>query len=234
MANPVDLLADRAVRLLTRTGRVAAIRPIATAFDEIVVDLDGVDWEPGAKVQFRTGGMTFRTFTPFGWDQASVSFLVYHHGAEGRVEGWLAALHPGDEVQLFGPRRSLSLADLDAAPVLVGDETSLALAASYARAGGHDAAAHLFETTESTAVTAVADHLGLGPVETVTRTAGDGHLDELSRRVLALLAEHPSAPLVITGKAQTIRAVRGALKEAGVSRTVRVKAYWDPNRSGLD
>lgn len=39
---------------------------------------------------------------------------------------------------------------------------------------------------------------------------------------------------MITGKAQTIRAVRGAIKDAGLSPTARVKAYWDPNRTGLD
>lgn len=44
----------------------------------------------------------------------------------------------------------------------------------------------------------------------------------------------PAASLVITGRAQTVHMIRGALKEASITRTVRVKAYWDTNRAGLD
>ena len=46
---------------------------------------------------------------------------------------------------------------------------------------------------------------------------------------------NPAAPLVISGRAQTIAVVRRALKHAGLNgRPTTVKAYWDENRAGLD
>ena len=46
---------------------------------------------------------------------------------------------------------------------------------------------------------------------------------------------HPDAPVCLTGRAQTIAAVRRRLKEDGLTaRDTKVKAYWDPNRTGLD
>jgi NADPH-dependent ferric siderophore reductase len=49
------------------------------------------------------------------------------------------------------------------------------------------------------------------------------------------LRGQPDAALCLTGKAQTIAAVRQAIKSAGLSRRpTQVTAYWDENRSGLD
>ena len=137
-------------------------------------------------------------------------------------------------VQLFGPRRSLSLVDLDGGPVLVGDETSFALAAAWTAHGSARPVAQVYEVTGVADAEAVLAHLGVGPATLVARTDGDGHHPDLARRVIEALAADPAAPLALTGKAQTIRAVRGAVKDAGLSPTVRVKAYWDPDRSGLD
>ncbi|MGE3619660.1 MAG: siderophore-interacting protein [Acidimicrobiia bacterium] len=236
MANILGGLADRAVGLLVRPGTIGAVEDVAASFRrvEIRVDLPAGVWAPGAKVQFRIRGATFRTFTPFAWADGSVSFLLHRHGGVGPAVAWADGLDVGSGVQMFGPRRSLSLAGLDAGPVVVGDETSLALAAAWAIDGTRSATAHVLEATTPGEVDAVAAGLGLGSVEVVQRRPDDAHHPDLAVRVVDVLAAHAGAPLVATGKAQTIKAVRAAVKAAGLSPPARVKAYWDPNRAGLD
>lgn len=234
MPTILDQVADRAAKLLLRTGHVQSADDLNASFRRIEVDMGAVSWEPGAKVQFRTHGATFRTFTPFDWDGRTVSFLVHRHGGTGPAPAWADSLAPGAEVQAFGPRRSLHLTDLEAGPVLVGDETSFALAAAWAVHGTAPAAANLFEVTATAEARPVLAHLGVEPTHLVERSDDDAHQPELVRLALDALGRHPDAPVVLTGKAQTIRAVRGAIKEAGLSPTARVKAYWDPNRTGLD
>ena len=45
---------------------------------------------------------------------------------------------------------------------------------------------------------------------------------------------HPVAPIVLTGQAQSIAAVRKALEAAGLTPATKAKAHWDPRRTGLD
>lgn len=233
MAGLGEQLASRAARVVCRNGAVRAVHDLGPAFRRVDVEIGEVSWAPGSKVQFRIRGATFRTFTPFGWGDGTVSFLVHRHD-RGPATSWVDGLEAGGEVQLFGPRRSLSLSNLETGPILVGDETSFALAAAWAAHGPHPATAHVFEVTSHEASETVLEHLGVGRSMLVERTAGDEHHGQLAERVLGVFAGHPTGAVMLTGKAQTIRAVRGALKDAGLAPAVRVKAYWDPNRSGLD
>jgi hypothetical protein len=45
---------------------------------------------------------------------------------------------------------------------------------------------------------------------------------------------NPDAPLVLTGRSQTIRTVHRQPKAADLRPTSFVKIYWDTNRAGLD
>jgi hypothetical protein len=113
------------------------------------------------------------------------------------------------------------LDQVDGAPILVGDETSLGLLLAWRTVG--EPAAELIET-EGTDPSVV----GLDAVTTVGR-------DDLPAAVVAAAEAHPDAPLVLTGRAQSIAAVRRALKDAGrAGRPTKVKAYWDEGRKGLD
>jgi NADPH-dependent ferric siderophore reductase len=230
MASILEQVTDRAARLLLRVGAVRAVTDLGPGFRRLDIDTDlpAATWAPGAKVQFRMRGTAFRTFTPFDWHDGSVSFLVHRHHGGGPATAWAEQLAVGDEVQQFGPRRSLVLTDLPAAPVLVGDETSVALATTVA------AAAQLFEATAIDAMTAALHPLGIEPTRVIERQPDDAHHPEVISAVLDALAANPGAPLVVTGKSTTIRAVRAAVKDAGLSPVARVKTYWDPNRSGLD
>ena len=62
-----------------------------------------------------------------------------------------------------------------------------------------------------------------------------GHLISTDLADMPPEAQQPELTVVLTGRAQTIRAIRAAMKAAGVhrGRTV-VRSYWDEKRSGLD
>lgn len=226
-------LVDSVVKRLLRTAVVEGVADIGPSFRRVDLRVDGrVSFSPGCKVQAWMGGASFRTFTPFAWDGDTVSLLVFragHTGHDGPATPWVDGLTVGSTIDLLGPKKSLVLSDLSAPPVVVGDETSIAVATTT------PAEAVLLEVTSRTAVEPVLAAVGIDPAVTlVERQPDDAHHEALAANVVEALRAVPAAPLVITGKAQTIRAVRGAVKDAGLSPAARVKAYWDPNRSGLD
>lgn len=90
-------------------------------------------WTPGDKIQIQLGGWTQRTYTPMGWDAEGgrTRILVYLH-AGGPGAQWARALRKGDDCVVFGPRRSVRLTRPQSTVIVVGDETSLGLAAALA------------------------------------------------------------------------------------------------------
>lgn len=234
MSSLVDRLAHVATRPLTRDLFVVGVTDIADEFRRVgLTSASPLQWEPGQKVQVHVQGFEFRTYTPFGWDGERVALLAALD-ATGPGTALMAGLEVGDRVSVFGPRGAMKLSGLDAAPILIGDETSFALAAAWELGDGRAPVAQLYEVGDRAASTLVCHHLGLGGVELVERSADDVHLAQLCAAAVSAVRAHPNAPMVLTGSAPTIRAVRGALKDAGLSPTARVKAHWDPKRSGLD
>lgn len=190
-----------------------------------------VRWAPGQKVQVQVRGLQLRTFTPFAWTDRTVALLVFRHGS-GPADDWLTRQEPGTEIAYLGPRRAVALDDLSAPPIFVGDETSLALSAA-----GPAPAAQVYEVTGAARSARVLDALGLPDAVLVERTPDDAHHADLCARVVKAVEAHPTHPLVLTGKAQTIAAVRQALKQSPPTpapSVTRVKTHWDPRRSGLD
>jgi NADPH-dependent ferric siderophore reductase len=230
----VDRLASAATKPLTRTLVVTAAADVADGFRRIDLRTSGeLRWEPGQKVQIHVKGFEFRTYTPFAWDGDRVSLLAALD-ASGPGTDLVARLAAGDEIAVFGPRRAMDLSKVASAPIVIGDETSFALGAAWEQHGSVPAAAHLYEVSHPDPSAAACEAIGLPGATLVERTADDGHLDRLCELAVDLVRATPDAPLVLTGKAQTVRAVRGALKAVGLSPATRVKAHWDPNRSGLD
>lgn len=230
----VDRLASAATKPLTRTLVVEAVSEVADGFRRVDLRSSGaLRWEPGQKVQVHVKGFEFRTYTPFAWDDERVSLLAALD-ATGPGTALIAGLTSGSQVSVFGPRRALDLSKITTAPIVIGDETSFALGAAWDVHGAAPAIAHIYEVTHLDPSAAVCEALGFGDATLLQRTEGDGHLVRLAELAVDLVRATPDAPLVLTGKAQTIRAVRGALKDAGLSPATRVKAHWDPNRSGLD
>lgn len=235
-------LTDTATKVLFRTSEITAIADHGARFRSIELTgpaLQKATWNVGDKVQVRTDrdGFTVRTYTPISWDVArgTTRLLAYAHG-NGPGSNWVRALAVGDPCQFFGPRRSLKLDDLAGPILFVGDETSFAVVAAWrARHPDLPPVAELFEVSEPDESTPALEAVGLSSARLFRRDRGSTHVEQLADTVIDLLRAHPDASPCLTGKAQTIAALRRRIKSADLAaRPIRVKAYWDEHRSGLD
>ena len=225
-------------RLLLRTTRVAAVRPVSKNFRLIDLQgeaLQGVEWAAGQKLQIKVGSpLMARTFTPILFDAECglTRILGYAHGA-GPGSDWLRRIAPGDECQVFGPRGSLDVGSAAGPTVLFGDETSFGLAAAMS---GHGMPRGdfrcCFEVTEIEEATLAAQALEIIPTALVKR-----HNEaKVAATIEQLLSTSSDATqYVLTGRAQFIQVVKKMLKQRGVSSSrVKAKAYWSPGKTGLD
>ena len=242
MSRITKMLADTTSRMLFRSAEVTAITDHGADFRVIELAGDSLrkaTWTVGDKAQVRTdpAGLTTRTYTPIGWDNArgSTTLLAYTHGT-GPGSIWVQGLAPGVSCQMFGPRGSLKLDDLAGPLLFVGDETSFALAAAWRRQNPENQpVAELFEVTDPDESRAVLDAFGLRSPVLFHRQVDSAHLEELCTNVVDSLRTLPDVSLCLTGRAQSIAVIRRQLKASGLAgRPTRVKAYWDENRSGLD
>jgi hypothetical protein len=129
-------------------------------------------------------------------------------------------------------QRSIDLPNHAPAPVAVGDETSLGLHLAQTATVPHPPTG-IFEVHDADAATAALAHHNSLPATFITQQPEDGHLDELGATVIDTLTAQPDTTLCLTGRTQTITALRRKLKNAGPRhRTAAVKAYFDINRAG--
>jgi NADPH-dependent ferric siderophore reductase len=192
-----------------------------------------LSWTPGDRIRIAVGGVSLRTYTPLKVEAGTVTILV-HLAGTGPGSEWCAAAAPGDECRFLGPQKSIELPEQVPAPIVVGDETSLGLYLAQ-RSAADEVPVGIFEVDDPEAVGVALDHHGAPPLTLVTRAPDDGHLELLKATVLDALSDRPDTKLCLTGRAQTIAALRRALKDAGLApRTAVAKAYWDVNRSGLE
>ncbi|MBR0782967.1 siderophore-interacting protein [Bradyrhizobium iriomotense] len=226
------------LRWLMRPARVVTVETLSPDFR--LIELEGealrdLAWTAGQKIQVAMGaGLSARTYTPMSWDigRGRTRLLAFAHG-DGPGARWASGLREGDTCQFFGPRRSLDLAGLEAPVVLFGDETSFGLAAAMRdnlQAGG---ALHMFEATDVVESRQVLDAVSLSEARLIARSGGDAHLAEIEAEMLRLAAN--GAQFVLTGKASSIQRISRALKAASVaSSRIKAKAYWAPDKTGLD
>jgi len=241
-ATPPGLIERTLVKLVHREAEVLAAEQIGPF---VSVRLGGpalqrVSWQPGDKVQVQLGGWAWRTYTPLVWDAArgETELLVYRHG-DARGANWAGGIGRGDRCAFVGPRRSLELARVERSAVIVGDETSLAMAASLGHgrrvvAGTYEVA-YLFEVTDVRAAGLAIERLGLTHVTLIERRPDDAHMPELERALDDLRATRPAATMVLSGRAAAIQTLTRALRRREVPRARIVsKAYWAPGKKGLD
>jgi NADPH-dependent ferric siderophore reductase len=176
----------------------------------------------GDKVQLvMDDGM--RTYTPFDHDGARTRFLA--HLRTGSTSERFRTLRPGDRFQAFGPRGSIALDSLTGRVIVVGDETSFALARSLTRVKVEAHGVFLVHEADAATVLSAID----APVDAVLGA------DEVQGAVAAIAAlTTPDTTLVLSGRGRTIQALRAALVAAGVTAPQRVKAYWADGKRGLD
>jgi len=228
---------DRALpRLLTRLffrhAVITAHQALAPGLFMISMQgqaLKGLTWSPGDKLQIKVGpGMTNRTYTPIDWNpETGETRFVAHALAHGPGSEWVRHARVGQSVSLMGPRRSLDLSAWPAATgVLVGDETSISLAAAWRPAR------IVLEVDQPERIHALLQTWQL-QAELVARQSDDAHLPALSARVLS--GAEAASRYVLTGRARSIQNLRSALRAQGVSRDrLLSKAYWAAGKTGLD
>lgn len=236
---PAGLIEAAMFKLFTRGARVLDIEDIGRAFRIITLGgeaLRKVEWTPGDKIQIQLGGWTQRTYTPMGWDaeNGSTRILVYLHG-DAPGTRWARALRVGDECAVFGPRKSVRLARPTSTIILFGDETSLGLAAALRDQMSAPTVLGLFEVSSLADTAGVVERLDLNGTALCPIVADDGHFGELEARMSALLSEHASADIVLTGRAGAIQRMSRLLRQHGVASGRRAsKAYWAPGKTGMD
>lgn len=178
----------------------------------------------GTKLQLLLPGDEMRTYSPIATPDG-IALLGWMH-AGGPGARWMTEVKPGEVLRFVGPQRSLELAP---GPVLlVGDETSVAVAAAFAaeRPGQAHAVLQVGSVDD---VRAAADAMGLREATVVPR----GGPDRVVEAVLAARATSPNAAIAVTGGSELVVAVRAGLRARGV-RDLKTKTYWIPGRSGLD
>ncbi len=183
-------------------------------------------YQPGDKIQLLLPMDEVRTYTPIGWDaDGQTSLLVYVRGGSPASQ-WAEQVRIGDPLRFLGPERSLPLPE---GPLsMIGDETSIAVAAAYQLARPESVACAFESDVDLSAVT---KKLGLRPAMVLPREVGLGHCVDLAQ--WARERHHASGARVgLTGGPTLLKTLRGKLREAQVP--VKTRAYWAPGKTGLD
>jgi NADPH-dependent ferric siderophore reductase len=210
--------------VLLQRARVAELDEVAPGFQFMTLQGDVPEPMPGAKVQVLLPSDDMRTYTPIASKQGFQLLAWKHAGGPGAR--WLSEVKIGDVVQFMGPQRSLSL---DAGPViLVGDETSIAVAATF-EGERPERVYGVFLVQSPDAARKAARAVGLLSLYVAARDDVAGAV----RAVVARQARSPGTIIALTGGSELVLSMRGALRERGV-RDIKTKTYWIPGKAGLD
>lgn len=200
--------------LVLTTGRILSVDAITEQFRVIRIETSAKA-SPGDKVQIDAGGFQLRTYSPFDIEASAFSVLALIHG-DTPGSKWASGVTGGDKVGFLGPRSSGATKQK---ATVFGDETSIGVAKSL----GVKA---VIESTRVDETKEVTQRLGLD-AHVVLRVPDETHLTEVTTQLREI-----GAPIVLTGRSTAIIEVRKRLRAHGFDP--RAKAYWDPNRKGLD
>lgn len=211
--------------MLLSHAKVVVAEAVSAGFHRIKLQGDVGKPNPGDKLQILLPSDDVRTYTPIAWRDGSV-VLLGATLAGGPGAKWLSTLNEGADVSFARAQRSLSL---PAGPViLAGDETSVAVAASYELARPSQVQA-MFQGASPDAILAAAATVELQSV----LAFGAGDTLATVDAIVAAKGRTPNATIALTGGSESILALRTALRERGL-RDLKAKAYWIPGKTGLD
>jgi ferric-chelate reductase (NADPH) len=237
MASVKALIGSALGRFMFHDASVVGIRELSPRFRRVELEgaaLRNLAWEAGDKVQVFLPETGMRTYTPLAWDarKGTTAFLIYLHG-DAPGAAWGRMLREGTRVQFFGPRRSLPLQEPSTPIVFFGDETSFGVAHALKQAQAQKDLTCIFEVTRRAECAEPLREFGFEGSD-VERSAGDAHLAEIHERLKGVLQARKEARVVMTGKAQSIQALRAKLRAEGLTPPLQVKAYWSAGKTGLD
>jgi len=226
------------LRLLMRRATIVAAERLSVDLHLITIEgqaLRDISWVPGQVIQIAMGSaFRARAYTPLEWNAAAgrLCILGYAHG-NGPGSAWVTEVRPGDECDIFGPRRSIDIRPLPGQLVLFGDETSLGLGHALSQQDSARALSSCFEVGDLESTRAAVTQLALGDVSLLERAPDGAHVADMEAMIYAHAVA--GASFVLAGNATTVQRLRQALKRHAVpSARISTKAYWAPGKSGLD
>lgn len=209
-----------------KEARVTTTENVGTDFRRLVLSGEGLPTpEPGSKVQVLLPSDEVRTWSPIASSDGLI-LLGYVH-APGPGGAWMREVTVGAQVHFVGPQRSLVLPP--GPLIMVGDETSVAVAAGYEVQSRGRVVASVFEAGDPAATEEAARVAGLRSIHTAPR----GDHQAMIEAIVQARAASTEAVIALTGGAHMVLAVREGLRLRGVSG-IKTKTYWIPGRSGLD
>jgi NADPH-dependent ferric siderophore reductase len=210
--------------MLLNRAKIASAEDVGFGFRRLVLQGDLPKPRAGTKLQLLLPSDDMRTYSPIASPEGIVLLGWKHAGGPGAR--WMTDVAVGSDLRFVGPQRSLELPE--GPVVLVGDETSVAVAAAFEveRPGEVHA---VFQAGNVDDVRFVAEAMGLRRVAVVPH----GGIDGIVEAVLAARAVAPRSVIALTGGSELVIAVRAALRTRGIGG-VKTKTYWVPGRTGLD
>lgn len=213
---------------LLMDAEVTCVHPLSKAFCWIELQMQpggNGSWRPGDKVQVLLPSDDVRTYTPLYWNADGSSALLVHVQGGSPASRWAAQLQVGDRLRFAGPSRSLQMPA--GAIALLGDETSIAVTASYARARAGQVQGWL-EVDAHVPMDEILGAVGLDGITVVRRQGGVPR-----GTALASAISRTDRPCGVTGGAELVQRVRARLREQGTN-DIKTKTYWVKGRAGLD
>lgn len=193
--------------------------------------LKNITWIPGQKIQIKVQGDEMRSYTPSSWNSVTgeVQTLIYMHG-KGPGALWARDVTPNTKITLLGPRGSLSIDSEIRHVIFFGDETTFGLAHALKKYTENKTYDFLFEANDIKESSFILEKFEL-------KDSSLFKLDELDKIALEInkaFLQIPGAQIVLSGKQQSIVALREKLYAFGVPReAIMKKVYWgwkdDPN-----
>lgn len=217
--------------VIYRKAQVVAKQQLAPGLHHIRLQgpqLCHQSWNCGDKIQIKVANtLVNRTYTPIRWDaQLGETDFIAHSLANGPGSLWVSSVQVGQEVLLFGPRRSLNLSKLDASKtVLVGDETAIGLAMAFKPA--HT----LLELAGAKQLKPILTTLGLNNFSLFERDLSSG----LPAELIQSLLDNTNPSVLLAGHSASVKQLQRRLREQNKpTATLISKVYWADGKTGLD
>jgi NADPH-dependent ferric siderophore reductase len=240
MSNLKSAIAAFVSERILSVARVADVQQISEHFRMIDLESDGFRdaiWRPGEKIGLIIGGQNKRVYTPISIDPSvgTMRLLVFLHGG-GPGSKWAASVKSSDECRFMGPKSSLPLSLVNEPAVLFGDETSFAVARTLqTHLGTETPSRFVFEVSSIEESRIVLDILDIRETSLIEKRQDGSHIQEAALCVLKAMTELGTQELVLTGSGLSIQGIRGELDINGIDLArSKVRAYWAPDKTGLD
>jgi NADPH-dependent ferric siderophore reductase len=215
----------QAIVLAVRTWEPGTVLEV----DLHLPDYDMSHWDKALHLKCKVGRMTYRDYTPSGWDaETCTCSLLIHAAHDGPGSRWARQLKGGDHIVYRGVRSSHHAPEAGREMVFLGDETAIGhflalrqLAGKTARITGAIALAEPHHRDEF-------DRYFPGWEVKPVRKDSAGDYTELGRWVEELrVSDHAGAVFYLAGHHPAVSGLRKLLLLKGYGRQqVRVQGFW--------